>query len=187
MAIFIAAIAVVYFNWNGKNKLGQITDNLDLSSPESSIKEGNSAAESGDVFAEPVVYGSLKESYSGQNFSFKYPEGFRAVSALMDESREVVTVENEKGGGFQIFTMVWDESEPITPERIWEDVPDAEINDPRNAELDGIKVLVFNGHDEDVGETFEVWAVNKAKLYQIAGPKTAEKLVIETLETWEWK
>lgn len=146
------------------------------------------------IFREPITYSSLKESYSHTNFSFKYPDDFKIYSTPVETGPapsgvkgEMVTVENAKGSGFQIFIMAWDEPGPITPERIWQDEPDADVVDPKNADLDGAKTLVFNGYDPDMGETFEAWVVRKGKLYQITGPKVAEQLIIETLETWTWK
>ena len=161
-----------------------------LSPSELSSEEQLAPIEPDPVFAEPVVFGQLKELYSGDGFSFKYSSGYKVTSVpaeLDGVSTETVTIENENGSGFQIFIIDWDESGSITPERIWQDLPDAEINDPKNADLDGSKTLVFNGYDEDMGETFEAWTVHGGKLYQIVGPKTAEELIIETLEKWEWK
>jgi len=138
------------------------------------------------VFAEPVTFSSLNKEYTHQGFSFKYPDGFNVFSAQIGGG-ELITVENKKGSGFQIFIIPFDEKGPITPERIWKDEPDAEVTDPKNAELDGVKTLAFYGYNGDIGDTFEVWPIYKGRLYQIMGPKTAEKLIIETLETWRWQ
>lgn len=199
--IFIVIIGIagvaVYFGFNGKD-FAQVSGPVEPGSETSGTLDSGEAAagsstawEPDPIFAEPVVYGQLKQSYSGSGFSFKYSDGFKVASNLSPAPSgiegETVTVENQKGSGFQIFIIAFDEPGPITPERIWQDMPDMEINDPKNAQLDGVKTLVFNGYDEDMGETFEAWVVRKGKLYQISGPKTAEKLMIETLETWEWK
>lgn len=125
------------------------------------------------------------KTYQTKDFSFKYDERFKITNTL-NNGNEITTAEDDKFG-FQIFIMPFDEPGPITPERILQDVPDMEINDPKNADLDGVKTLVFNGYDEDMGETFEAWIVHKGKLYQIAGPKIARQIIIETLETWRWK
>ncbi len=183
--VLIAGIAL-YFGLNDKDSLTRL--NLVNVMPSVTPAEGQEAViESDPVFAQPLIYGQLKQLYSGQNYSFKYPDGFKVSPSPVGDLEEIVTIENSKGSGFQIFILAFDESGPITPERIQQDLPDAEINDPKNADLDGAKTLVFNGYDEDMGETFESWTVHKGKLYQISGPKTAERLVIETLETWEWK
>lgn len=185
LAVLLVGLGL-YFGLGGKDKVAQIVSDINPSSDDSPTDEDLAPIEPDAIFKEPIVYSSLKQSYSHTGFSFKYSDGFK-VSSTVVETGEVVTIENSKGSGFQIFIITWDEAGSITPERIWKDQPDMEINDPKNAVLDGVQALVFNGFDEDMGETFEAWAVYKGKLYQIAGPKTAEKLVIETLETWDWK
>src|SRR3989344_8195869 len=169
--------------------------NLDILVPtESPAEEQLVPIEPDEVFAEPITYGALKQSYSHTAFSFNYSEGFKIllnqISATeLAPSRvegEIITVENSKGSGFQILITSFDEPGPITPERIWQDEPEADIIDPKWADLDGIKTIAFYGYNEDMGETFEVWPIYKGKLYQIAGPKTAEDLIVETLETGRW-
>ena len=187
-AVVVIAAAGIYFGITNKDKIAEIADNLGAS-PEASPADDGTSTESDSIFAEPVTYSALKQEYTSitQNFSFKYSDGFKVSSAPVAGGGEVTTVENTKGSGFQVFSIAWDESDPITPERIWQDMPDADVLEPKNAKLDGEEALVFYGYDEDMGETFEVWAVYKGKLYQISGPKMAEKLVTETLETWDWK
>lgn len=172
----------LYFGF-GKNNFGRNDTNLETNPDANNV---SIPIELDEVFAEPVVYSALNRLYSREDFSFKYPDGFKATTTPA-ETGEAVVVENANGSGFQIFSSPFDEPGPITPERIWQDQPDMEINNPRNANLDGVKALVFNGYDEALGETFEVWTVHNGKFYQIAGPKTTEQLIIETLEKWEWK
>lgn len=186
MVVLIAGI-FLYFGLGGKNSLSRLNlDNSSAGLSDEEVSAEETPVEPDAIFQEPIVYNSLKELYSHTSFSFKYPDGFKATANIVAEG-EIITVENTKGSGFQIYSMAWDESGPITPERILQDELDAEINDPKNADLDGAKTLVFYGQDEDMGETFEAWTVRKGKLYQISGPKTAEKLIIEILETWRWK
>ena len=188
--IFVLGIAgtVFYFGFIGKDQLSQISAGPEQTElPVDETAGEKIAIEPDQVFTEPIVYTSLKQAYSGTTFSFKYPDGFKVSSIPVDTSQEVITIENSKGSGFQISVMPFDESGPITTERIKKDLPDAQINDPKNAELDGIKTIVFYGYDEAIGETFETWPIYKGKMYQIMGSKTAEKLIIETLETWRWQ
>ncbi len=190
--IVVVVSAGLYFSFKNKDKITDIAS--DLEPADSSAENELAPIEPDPIFAEPVTYSSLNQSYAHANFYFKYSSGFKVLSnpvgggpAPSEVEGEMITIENEKGSGFQIFIMAWDEPGPITPERIWEDMPDMEITDPKNADLDGAKTLVFNGYDGDFGETFEAWVVRQGKLYQISGPKTAQQLIIETLETWEWK
>jgi hypothetical protein len=190
--LVLIAVSVYYFSFEGKSKLANIFDGAKPDSfddfENAETVSGNSAIlEPDPIFAEPVKYSSLNTVYSSNYFSIKYPDGFKVFQTQISSAQEVFTVENVKGSGFQIFVISWDEAGPITPERIWQDELDAEINDPKNADLDGSKALVFYGYNGDLGETFEVWTARKGKLYQITGPKTAEDLIISTLETWDWK
>ena len=125
------------------------------------------------------------KTYETNSFSFKYSENFKITSAL-NEGSEIITAEDDKFG-FQIFIMSFDEPGPINKERILQDVPDMQINNPGQAKLDGIETLIFNGYNEDMGETFEAWVVYKGKLYQIMTKREQEKLLEEVLETWKWK
>ena len=122
------------------------------------------------------------EEKNQQEFTVKYPEGYKVYSTAPD----VITVENEAGQGFQIAVTAFDESGPITPERIQQDLPDAEINEPGLAKLDGEQTLVFYGYDEDIGETFEAWVVHNGKLYQIMSAKSDENMLESLLDTWKW-
>ena len=180
--VVVVAGAGLYFSLGKTSLRSDLNEVLESNSPGPSFGSAGEA----DVFAEPVEFTSLKQTYSGTGFSIKYPDGFKVSSNPVSATEEIVTVENPKGSGFQVFIMLWDEPDPITPERIWQDIPDADVLEPKNAELDGAKTLVFYGYNEDMGETFEAWAVYKGKLYQIAGPKTAEELITKTLETWSW-
>lgn len=181
--ILLVASLVVYFGFFSRDSSQSGENRLENEDVNSEVTVG----EPDPIFAQPLIYSSLKNLYSGRDYAFNYSQEFKVSLTSISSTEEVTTIENADGSGFQIFSMLWDESEPITPERIWEDEPDAEITDPKNADLDGIKALVFYGYNGDIGETFEVWTVRNGKLFQITGPKTAEKLITETLETWEWR
>lgn len=179
----IVAGAAVFFVMSKKDSVQVAGENQEEVAPN---EEALPSVEPDPVFAEPVTYSTLNKQYTYGNFSFKYSEGFK-ITGNNVEGGEMITAENPKGSGFQIFIIPFDEPGPITPERIWQDIPDLEITDPKNAELDKSKTLVFYSYDDDFGPTFEAWTIYKGKLYQINGPKTAEQLIIETLETWDWK
>ena len=136
---------------------------------------------------EPVKKEDLKESYKAEtgDFSFKYEEGMKATSSLV-EGGEMITVEKDADHGFQVFILPFDEEGPITEERIREDLPDIEIREPKYVEMDGNKSLAFYSSG-DLGETFEVWAVHDGKLYQIMARKNQERWTRGILGTWEWK
>ena len=134
----------------------------------------------------PSASPTLSPQSISSNFTLRVPDGYRAHSQLNDEE-ELITIENGEGAGLQIFVTPFDEPGPITEERIREDLPEAEIYEPGLAKLDGEMSFLFYGFDEDLGETFEVWAVHKGKLFQIMSAKVDESLVEKTLDTWKWK
>jgi len=185
--LILAVVLVVaglagYFGYFNK-QMAQITPSEETS-PEG--EEELPPVEVSEVFKEPVTYGELKQSYSGQGFSFKYSDGFKVSSSEVEDG-QMVTIENEKGSGFQLFIISFDESGMVMPQRIQQDLPDIVIKDPKNAQLDGTATIVFNSYNDDFGDTFEAWVNHKGKLYQISGPRTAEQLIAETLETWDWR
>lgn len=88
--------------------------------------------------------------------------------------------------GFQIFVIPFDEEGPITPERILLDV-DIEINNPKYISLDGVQALAFNSADEGFGTTFEVWVIQRGKLYQVMTYGSFETKLLEILTNWRFK
>ena len=86
---------------------------------------------------------------------------------------------------FQIFIISFDESGPITPERIKRDLSDIEMADVRYAILDGIDAIFFYGNAEGL-DTYEVWAINNNRLYQIMTYRGMEEFLNEVMNTWKW-
>lgn len=181
----IVAIIIFFVIFGNRFDFDKISSRLGLFSTDLTATDNNIYQK---AFKEPVSYGSLTKTYNSEhNFSFRYPEGFKVLFVSSTDLNSIITVENEKGNGFQIFILPFDEPNPITKERIWRDMQDMEINNIKEADLDGIETIVFDGYDEALGETFEVWPVYKGRLYQITAPKGAKDLLIEVLETWSWK
>jgi hypothetical protein len=123
---------------------------------------------------------------ASQYFSIREPIGYTVYAPVRNQEEELLTIENRQGSGFQIYSIAFDEPGPVTAERILEDLPDADINEPSRATLDGTDTFVFYGFHQDLGETFEVWVIHRKRLYQITGPKEQEKFMVETLNTWKW-
>lgn len=142
---------------------------------------------SASIKAAGAINNGLNSSYSHPDgtFSFKHPENVK-VSATSSEEGEILTAEVDADSGFQAFIMPFDESGPMTPERIQADLPDAVINEPAKVSVGGEEALSFYGL-ADIGETYEVWAVHGGKLYQFMTPKNDKDWLEKILETWEWK
>lgn len=131
------------------------------------------------VTATPMVSATITPT----DFNIVLPAGYTMTSP--DDG--IYTIEDQTGTGMQISITAFDEPGPITEERIRQDLPDAVIDEPGQAKLDGELSFIFYGFDEDMGDTFEVWAVHGGKLYQIMGAKEQEKEIETILNTWKWK
>ncbi len=120
-------------------------------------------------------------------FSFQHPEGFK-VSEFQDETGDVLLFEKSSPSealakeGFQIFIAPFDESSPLTPERVKKDLPQIEMKNPKNAELAGIPALHFGS-----GATREFWFVKDGFLYEVSYFPEFENMMFKILKTWKFK
>ena len=126
-------------------------------------------------------------------FSFGYPEGFN-VSDFDEGNGKVILVKKAASdNGFQIFISPFDESGPITKERILKDIPDMIISNEKEILVGGEKALSFTSKDElglpageAGGETREIWFVRSENLYQISAFSSFEKELLKILATWKF-
>ena len=136
----------------------------------------------------PVDKSGFTEEYisADYGFSFKYPEGFNA-SELDDDSGHTVLI--QKSGvreGFQIYLTLFDESGPITPERIKQDWPDMVVNSPQQVligEKKDIPALIFLSKHESLGDVREVWFVVNGFLYQLTAYADMDNFIGPITET----
>ena len=131
----------------------------------------------------PISVGTSKgedlEMYQTDIFSFQYPKGFVVNSHPVSGGGKIVAerITGQKEG-FQIAFWPFDETGPLTIERIKKDIPDIEINNFRNIEIaTDFPAVAFESADEIMGRTFEVWFIYKEKLYQVMTyPTFAEQM-----------
>lgn len=116
-------------------------------------------------------------------FSFHYPHDFRINSTPYEKNGEVITFEKDDDTGFQIFLSPFDEEGPLTKERILQDL-DITMQNPREIEIDSVPAISFNGNEESVGETYEVWFVHEGYLYQITAYVGFQEGIRKILGTW---
>ena len=90
--------------------------------------------------------------------------------------------------GFQVFSMPYDEAEPLTEARIRQDLPDKAMEDVHTVQVDGVEGLAFtsddNTHNEGQGRLFEVWTVHDGVLYQLATYPDVAPVLQQVLDTW---
>ncbi len=183
LVVLGAVGAGAYFRYSSHSKMAQII-NL---TPTPLATTDQTSNQPDAIFTQPIVFDSLSKDFAGPGFAIRYPDGFKVTDEPGNNKQDVVTVEDKNGSGFQIFSFPFDEPGALTSDRIHQDLPDTVINDPRDAKLDNTQALVFDGNDDTMGATFEVWVVHSGRLYQVTGPKTATDLISQTLNTWKWK
>ena len=142
--------------------------------------------------AEPVT---LSETYTHAEpgFSFRYPRAFRANEIPQAEDSTLLLVEDptRPRQGFQVFSMPYDEAEPLTPERIRADLPNKVMEDVYPVQVDGVEGLAFTSdddtHNQGLGRLFEVWTVHDGVLYQLVTYPDLAELLAQVLRTWTFR
>ncbi len=132
---------------------------------------------------------STKETYQmpEENLAIpKLPE-FHFVSADLPDGARRVTAEGQgPKQGFEITISDYDESGPITAERIKKDIPDLVVKNHENIKIaGGVEAFSFFGHDDGLGETFEVWFSAQGKLYQVVTWAEYKKELLNILQSIE--
>ena len=158
-------------------------------------------------------------------FSFQYPKDFK-VGLFPDGIGETIVVEGDANvakvkpsqpsqdegltfAGFQIYITPFDESGPLTFERVKKEIPDLVLEGPQTIELrisessksplDGersdftVPALVFFSRNESLGKTREVWFVypespvpNGNYLYQITAHASFDEELSKIMATWRF-
>src|SRR3989344_5829236 len=112
----VAVVAVITVFLKDKADFGLSQDSFKLKE-----EDFNSTANTANI--EAYLDTNNWKAHESNNFSFKHSESFKATS-IPNESGEVIVFEDDRFG-FQIFSMPFDESGPITVDRILQDLPDA--------------------------------------------------------------
>jgi hypothetical protein len=120
-------------------------------------------------------------------FSFRYPRGYAVNEVPQEEGNALVVVEDptRERMGFQVFSMPYDEDEPLTSERIRQDVPDITMEDAQPFRVAGEPGISFvQLQTPDVGTTYEVWFVHDGTLYEVATYAAHAADLHAILTTW---
>lgn len=184
IVLLIAIVGGGYFLWQSgamdREAGGQTSYAESPPTPEEvaeDVRGGSVAAadESGQSVYTNTAYG----------FSFTYPDGL-VISSVADLDGDVILVREPDGEReFQIYVMSFDEPGPITQERIHQDLPELQVENPQQVLTGGgaIQALIFNGQSEDFGSTREVWFVAGGNLYQVITHEGMDGFVGPILET----
>ncbi|OHB19044.1 MAG: hypothetical protein A2854_00835 [Parcubacteria group bacterium RIFCSPHIGHO2_01_FULL_56_18] len=119
-------------------------------------------------------------------FSIFYPADMKVSEYDEGSGAFIVTFENVSDvQGFQIFIVPYDKPQ-VSPERFKQDIPSGVRTDMQDVTIDGALGAAFYSRDESLGETREVWFVNKGYLYEVTTLKPLEKDLLEILPSWRF-
>lgn len=131
--------------------------------------------------------GELSETYSNTDygFSFKHPKEF-TVTAFEEGSGTIVYLQKGGQDGFQIYITAFNETGPITVERVRQDLPTIVIESPQQVVIGGEEAFVFISSDDSIGQTREVWFVHGGYLYQITAPLSFDRDAASMMTTLQF-
>jgi len=158
------------------------------------IKSGNFSRESGIVFVDDsnksVDKIDLENTFEDvQNrFSFSYPEDYTLVNqGIIDEGETILVQKKGDSSGLQIYITSFDElGTSLTVERIQGEIPEVEIRDARDIDIDGVKIGITFVHGNDKDAMREVWFAKNGFLYQISAFLKDDNAVQQILSSWNF-
>jgi len=124
------------------------------------------------------------------HFSFQYGKQFK-IKAVNDPTEgKVVLVEEPEGkNSFQINILAFNDSKPLTQDRILQEMPGFHMEDIRTfrtGKNEDIDALNFFTKDPKIGDLFAVWFTHDHRLYQVFTPRKAQVHLLSVLRTFSF-
>lgn len=121
-------------------------------------------------------------------FSFRYPDGMKTSAVEEEEGGRTILAQDEQTkNGFQVFVAPYDETEPLAPERILQDLPDLVMEEVQMSKIDGAHAVVFVTNDPSLGKTREVWFAHGGFLYQVTSRMEFDRVLAEIMATFKFR
>lgn len=177
------ALAVIgFFAWQ---YIGEESSNVPKFgweiSPHSGSSENRSSEGDGAKFSNEYSDDQFK-------FSLRYPDGMKTSVVEEGDGARTILVQNETAKkGFQVFVAPYDETEPLTKERILQDLPDLHMEGVQTANIDGAHAVAFVTNDPSFGRTREVWFSRGGFLYQVTSRIEFDRELAEVMGTWRFE
>ena len=86
--------------------------------------------------------------------------------------------------GFQVFALPYTEKK-ITEARFLKDIPSGVRRNERAITIDGVPAVIFLS-ESLIGETVEVWFINKGILYEVTSYAEFGPSLEQLLATWKF-
>ncbi len=112
-----------------------------------------------------------------------YPDNLSVKEFNKGDTTTIVFEDLEREEYFQIFVVPYNGSE-ISKERLAMDLPSGVIKDEIGVFINGVKGISFTSQDVKIGETREIWFINKGFLYEITVPLALDSWLSLILQNW---
>jgi hypothetical protein len=140
------------------------------------------AALAGDG-SSPLV---LQHTYRSTDFALDSDVPFTETVDFVDEGSLLLLTGPDPARSIQIFSHDYNGSPQLTPDILREAVPGLILNAPRATRVGGERALAFYSHQEDFGDTFEVWFTRWNLLYQVTVRPDQSDWLLALLSTWRF-
>lgn len=139
-----------------------------------------------------AVSDDTSENFGGKlyvsplGYSFRYPSEFKIGSFDEGEGYVLLGQNEATKEWFQFFITEFDESEPLTVERIKKDLPNLMIENPVNIVIGqekNISALLFSSKNQ-AGQTREVWFSSGGYLFQASTVDGGDGLIGPILDSF---
>ncbi len=126
--------------------------------------------------------------YSDPNFHFSlaYPKDLEVHVYDEDDGSRTVAFEGQTPGiGFQVFVVPYDKPS-IDDARFRADDPSGVMIEPQDISIGGVPAKIFYGHNDQMGDTREVWFIRNGYLYEVTGYKALDTWLADIMTTWKF-
>ena len=128
------------------------------------------------------------KEFSSQPFHFSllFPQDL-AVQVYQEQSGALTATFSDSTGEkqFQIFAISYNQTQ-ITPERFKLDEPSGVRKEPVDVVIGGVRATSFFGNNAVMGDTREVWFINRGILYEVTTFKELDSWLAGIMQTWQF-
>jgi len=128
------------------------------------------------------------KEYRNEFYKFQvfYPDSLTVTEYKEKGSAITLTFQNaDRSQGFQAFIAPFGGT-TITETRIKTDEPSGVVIDLAEATIDGQKGITFFGHNDEMGDTREVWFIARGFLYEITTYKALDSWLRNIMGSWQF-
>lgn len=120
-------------------------------------------------------------------FSFIKPSGYNVGFFPHSSETEIVLLQNDKKEvGAQIALSYFDETGPLTAQRIRQELPDLPMDAVTTIKVAGTEGVSFLSRTDAFGNSSEIWFIRNNLLFQMTTYESQTVLLAELAETLEF-